>query len=52
MGKRDNKEEERKNEKSALTLTGLLMEGVDRYAAGVSHKPCKWTGNLTRGLAP
>jgi hypothetical protein len=28
FGKRRNKEEERKNERINLTLTGLLMEGV------------------------
>jgi hypothetical protein len=36
FGKRRNKEEERKNGKNQrkdLTLTGLLMEGLDRQAA-------------------
>jgi hypothetical protein len=31
-----NKEEERKNARKRLTLTGLLMEGVIKYRVGAS----------------
>ena len=35
--KRRNKEEERKNERKGLTLTGLLMEGVSADGCGNLH---------------
>jgi hypothetical protein len=34
FGKRKNKEEKREKSKKALTLTGLLMEGVARGLTG------------------
>jgi hypothetical protein len=41
FGKRRNKEEERKNERKGLTLTGLLMEGVEVSPFAASSSRCE-----------